>query len=395
MLKSAPRSGADQRTSLIKPARRRLDALQALRAFAAALVVLDHGAEFIMTRVLHAIEVPNAVYFFGALGVKLFFGISGFIILESARELPGGFGGAGEFMRRRIVRVVPLYWLVTLAYAIKQTIAGNSPAPHAWVQSLLFLPFADAHGQMRPIVGVGWSLNFELFFYVAFALSLLLPKRWGATAVGASLALWGTAGLLGCISPGAAIGTVQWGLLADAVLFFFIGGMAVGGLTHSMRVSGGGWLGFSGTVTLACCLVAGLAGAHWLDWIGDATANALALPICIGALALCALERPESAAKSPTQWLRRLWVAAGDASYSTYLIHTFTIAPLWALASRLGPSDRLTPIAWGLTMIPLATILGWLTYRLIEKPVTRLVGRLLLGQPGPKFGERSRRLGQV
>lgn len=360
-----------------RPAKRRLDALQALRAFAAALVVLDHGTEFMMTRVLGLAQVPDAVFFFGALGVKLFFGISGFIIMESARGLPAGLAGAGEFLRRRIVRVMPMYWLVTLAYAFKLTAVGSTPAPHAWVQSLLFLPFADANGQMRPIVGVGWSLNFEFFFYVSFALGMLLPRRWGETVMGLALAAFAGAGALGWIPHGEALGTVQWGLLADAILFFFIGGLGVAGLTHAARVAGRGLLGFTGTVTVSCGLVGLLAAARWFGWISDATANALALPLCIAALALCALERQDAQAQARSHRVRRIWVEAGDGSYSTYLVHTFAIAPLWALASHLGLAPASTPILWGLMLMPMATFLGWLAYRWVEKPVTRLAGRLL------------------
>jgi peptidoglycan/LPS O-acetylase OafA/YrhL len=75
---------------VVKAAHERLDTVQALRGIAALAVVCNH---------IPAIE-------HGAFGVDLFFVISGFIVCHVAAADPG------RFMAKRLIRVLPLYWLV-------------------------------------------------------------------------------------------------------------------------------------------------------------------------------------------------------------------------------------------------------------------------------------------
>ncbi len=79
----------------------------------------------------------------------------------------------GAFLRARAIRIVPLYWLATLLAAI---LAGTTNAGHL-LASLLFLPHAGPDGMGWPMLVQGWTLNFEAFFYAAFAASLVLPAR--------------------------------------------------------------------------------------------------------------------------------------------------------------------------------------------------------------------------
>jgi peptidoglycan/LPS O-acetylase OafA/YrhL len=46
------------------------------------------------------------------------------------------------------------------------------------VASLLFIPHEAGNGEMHPTLILGWSLNFEMFFYVIFALALGISRRW-------------------------------------------------------------------------------------------------------------------------------------------------------------------------------------------------------------------------
>ena len=127
---------------------------------------------------LRAIAVLSVIFFHagldaipgGYLGVDIFFVISGFIICFVADDRR-----PAEFMWDRIARVVPLYWLLTLAATavafidpslFKSTIAD----PALVLQSLLFIPFVKANLTMQPVLFVGWTLNYEMFFYLVFAL---------------------------------------------------------------------------------------------------------------------------------------------------------------------------------------------------------------------------------
>ncbi|OCX32515.1 hypothetical protein QU42_02965 [Bradyrhizobium sp. UASWS1016] len=154
-----------------------LSSIQYLRGIAAMMVVFFHA------------NGMTAEYFgstwspLGAAGVDIFFVISGFImwVTTGARRTPA------SFIQHRIVRVVPLYWCVTLALFSSWVIFRNStplPPLENLLKSLLFIPHISARtGQIEPLLIAGWTLNFEMFFYAIFALSLLLSGRYRAILV--------------------------------------------------------------------------------------------------------------------------------------------------------------------------------------------------------------------
>jgi exopolysaccharide production protein ExoZ len=113
----------------------------------------------------------------GSRGVDVFFVISGFIIAYIGTSKPE------QFFLRRLIRVVPFYWAATLFVFAVVVVAPQlfrsttSSVPHL-AASLLFIPREAANGEMQPTLLLGWSLNFELFFYVIFAVALAISRRW-------------------------------------------------------------------------------------------------------------------------------------------------------------------------------------------------------------------------
>lgn len=113
----------------------------------------------------------------GSRGVDVFFVISGFIIAYIGTSKPE------QFFLRRIIRVVPFYWAATLfVFAMVSVAPGLFHTTTASVRHLLaslaFLPHEAASGEMVPTLVLGWSLNYEMFFYVWFAISLRISPRW-------------------------------------------------------------------------------------------------------------------------------------------------------------------------------------------------------------------------
>jgi exopolysaccharide production protein ExoZ len=112
----------------------------------------------------------------GSRGVDVFFVISGFIIAYIGTSKPE------QFFVRRVVRVVPFYWAATafvfaaaaVAPSLFHSTTANVPQLLA---SLFFLPYQAASGEMVPTLILGWSLNYEMYFYVWFALSLWISPR--------------------------------------------------------------------------------------------------------------------------------------------------------------------------------------------------------------------------
>jgi peptidoglycan/LPS O-acetylase OafA/YrhL len=112
----------------------------------------------------------------GAHGVDVFFVVSGFIIAYVGARAPD------RFLLRRITRIVPAYWTATLAvFALAAFAPGLLHSTRADVVqllcSLLFIPRETTYGGVVPTLVLGWSLNYEMYFYGLFALSLLAAPR--------------------------------------------------------------------------------------------------------------------------------------------------------------------------------------------------------------------------
>lgn len=158
--------------------KRELINVQLLRALAALGVATVHIPGY-------QLALPWANY--GAVGVDIFFVISGFIMVYSSQRFFAVPGGGREFLTRRIIRIVPIYWLASCAlWGFYVLNAGNAPVVDwTWMASTLsFIPFGT-HNWL-PITIIGWTINYEMFFYLCFAIALIWPMRYalpGLTAV--------------------------------------------------------------------------------------------------------------------------------------------------------------------------------------------------------------------
>lgn len=105
--------------------------------------------------------------------MDIFFVISGFIIGMVAFL-------SHLLLQRRIIRVVTLYWLATLMLvALAVVLPGemNSTVVTAetLLKSMFFIPF-EMPLRIGPLLGQGWTLNYEIFFYLFVALTLWIFK---------------------------------------------------------------------------------------------------------------------------------------------------------------------------------------------------------------------------
>lgn len=113
----------------------------------------------------------------GNIGVPIFFVLSGFIMVYSTeRPVPSANSlyDVKQFLIKRIIRIIPLYYFLTILFLILEpnnTFLNDGII--RLVKVFLFLPL----GRLPPLY-VGWTLNYEMFFYLIFALSLLFFKRY-------------------------------------------------------------------------------------------------------------------------------------------------------------------------------------------------------------------------
>ena len=152
--------------------------LHLLRALAALGVVYFH-----ITSEAGLNLRPNI----GAHGVDVFFVISGFIISYIAAESPG------HFLTRRLIRIVPFYWAATLfvfgiALAFPSVLRSTQADVTQLICSMLFIPRETSYAGTVPTLVLGWSLNYEMYFYAVFACALALSRRWAPLLCVAAIA---------------------------------------------------------------------------------------------------------------------------------------------------------------------------------------------------------------
>lgn len=171
------------------PGAGKLRSVQALRAVAVGLVVCAHlsSPHGIEARYLDGPRLTRWMKFPTLIGVDLFFVVSGVIIMTTAWPTFSTPGAWHRFAYRRVTRIYPIYWLVTtLVLAVYLVRPGlvNSHSPHRpeIVPSFLILPQPG-----DPLVAVGWTLVYELYFYAVFTFALLFGRRWLPWIIGAWL----------------------------------------------------------------------------------------------------------------------------------------------------------------------------------------------------------------
>jgi exopolysaccharide production protein ExoZ len=327
--------------------------IQYLRGLAALLVLASHALLYPL------LSQPLVYGRLGWLGVILFFVISGFIMVTVTAG--GRFEGL-KFLRRRVQRVVPLYWVFTLVAAALALIAPQLFKTTVFdgqqlLLSLAFVPFYNpaSHG-IHPLYKLGWTLNYEMFFYVSFALLAMVTVRRRVMAL--------TIAYLGL----AIVGQV-WAP-EGAIAQFYTSYMPLAFIA-------GAWLGLAyieGRLARISSAMTGLVGALALvgivegfSWGGEAVEEIAAfagfLAFAIGAVAL--FVRYDG--KVPRFALME---RTGDASYSIYLAHIFAVALVAGVWLRLfgadGPGSGLA--ITGLSILGGVGI-GLVLYRFLEKPL--------------------------
>ncbi|MEZ5659014.1 MAG: acyltransferase [Burkholderiaceae bacterium] len=356
-----------------QPHARMLYGVQFLRFIAAMMVLIAQATLMVGDQLAHS---GGGHWGMGRAGVDIFFVISGFVMAVSSEKLVDRSGGWCIFAVRRLIRLVPMYWLATLAMLLV-SIALPSAGSHALpdfgyvAASLLFLPGHDADGQLQPLLAAGWTLNLQMFFYGTFALSLLLRQpalRFCGLAFAALAAL-----SLVRVPNGSALLFYQ-----DPLLIEFAFGMLVARVWRS---------GLGVRPWLAATLVTtGFLLLQQLEPIAFSQAYALSprflawgLPAMMIVLGTVFLEPALSPHLKATA--RRL----GDASYAIYLLHGLLISLIVASMARLGLIWPTTAVAVSMAA---AMIAASYIFRRIEAPLTRsLRGWLTPAPPMDPIGE--------
>lgn len=334
--------------------KKQLEFIQAIRGIAAVLVVYFHTS-----------HTPK----FGAFGVDIFFVLSGAVM---AMLMAQGSSGA-DFLLRRLVRIVPLYFLATTAaYAVSWLLpsartSGNIPTLIDYLKSIAFIPHEARNGEIVPVLGVGWTLNYEMAFYLCCAAACAVSLR--------HRALWaaGFVVLAACVAGRFFAGTPSGHFYSNPILLEFIAGLGVWTLCARLEfiqpralvampvVLALGFMAWSECTNLELLADAG-------EW-GRPLRHLLPAAVIVG----CAILAEGAFAKLQEPF-RRALILIGDASYAIYLTHVFVVGALSILLAKVAQLAVSSSLGASITVV-VSTLVGVAVYLWVELPVQRFLRR--------------------
>ena len=395
----------------------KLQSIQALRGLAALLVVFYHIRSLEIIGIAENGFTEQAwtggVFTNGYAGVDLFFVISGFIMVFVTRDAGTGVKAAADFLFARATRIYPVWWGFAgfmAAYMIGVhglsgmgkgwgAISRSEPLVPYLVKSFLLVPQPEF-----PILGVGWTLVHEMYFYAVFTVLMLLPRKllpfmlggWGAlivagTFLGSAVVFAGSYRdlvfypmtmefILGALAGYAVTKGFRWhnGVVTLLAMLWLLAALCYQGLETAFTLEWGRVLWFGLPSAL---LVYGLGGVDlqrrtaWLlpafaglvvtvalyqmfglhDASPDAARlSATILSVTVGAIAMMIVlwfgwllgQGAPDALRTMQPVFRHLLAAAvrlGDWSFSLYLCHMIVLSPLRRVFGAAGRIDFLKP----------------------------------------------------
>ncbi|WP_225865749.1 acyltransferase family protein [Dyadobacter aurulentus] len=344
----------------------KIDSIQVLRAIAALIVTVYHSKDVVAKNEPFKQEI-DFLFNSGPAGVALFFVISGFIMVYITQNTPSSPREIYQFMVKRFIRIWPTYAFMTLwFYYIHHGISGDSKSLTDLILSLLFIPIAhtDAPFYGYATLSVGWSLNYEIYFYLLIAISLFFGKnRWLVFSLMIAVTLVGIPVLAGyfTLKPDQApdFGAGYLNMITNPIIWNFVYGVVIGLIyihpgAHAFLSSLFSKKGLTSAVVLLVIwqyLSGFFGGLGPLQW-------------GFGACALFfAIIFHESATKSYfPAWL----VRKGDMSFSIYLIHMPVLVIIPIFFAKLGYPVFGSGTAMLFLSVSVTLILSGLSYQYLE-----------------------------
>ncbi len=346
---------------------RKVFSIQAIRAVAAALVVFFH-ARFFVDSYQATYGFAPALFFdfgvlrrFGGFGVDLFFVVSGFVVLYTTWHAPRTVAAMRAFIGRRLARIVPIYWLYTVfLVALAPRLFGQTMDFASVALSLLFIPYKPTGGNFAPILAVGWSLSYEMYFYILAALGLLLPRGAFIAGLGVYFAVCVLAPFF--LPPLAALPA----MMTNALVLEFYFGMLIcaaylrfGGIGR--RVGWGALAVGIGLLALAAGFSPPPEAFRGFVW-GIPAAGVVVWFI--------------SRERQGGFWEKPLWQALGASSYSLYLTHFILLPALGRLGFEAGLMPYLPADVYMVVTGIVCVVVGHGLYLGVERPLGRGVAAL-------------------
>lgn len=152
--------------------RKRLNLIQVLRAVAIIFVMFGHSNTLVYNQ--YSVDWLGMGSWGRTGGVDLFFVISGFMITYLYTNKIGVANQSVNFLKRRLLKIIPFYWLVTIGAAslffiFPQLGDASDRSLGKILTSMLFL-------NSDPTLVVAWSLTHIILFYIMFSIFITAPQ---------------------------------------------------------------------------------------------------------------------------------------------------------------------------------------------------------------------------
>lgn len=342
---------------------KRIYSLQVYRGLAALMVVLFHITNF--SRERFNVEFLGKTFSFGYVGVDFFFVLSGFIIYFVNRGQIGKPQELSKYLSKRLLRVYPIYWLVTTAKIVVLLLLPSFAKPYeTHVLVILKSYFLFPQQSNLPIIGAAWTLSHEVMFYLIFGLAIAFGIFWFRRI----FAMWGVSILAYQIIRVVIGPTFQSHYLLDFVfnernLEFLLGCLSAY-LVLNHQISYRLWaIGLGAVLFLLSSLFVNAGGA-----VGSYTLF-FGIPSFLIVTGSAALESKQQIhLPSPLIFL-------GDASYSIYLTHALFINICTLVLTKFDLMTRFGPTLPLLLLAVFSITGGCLVYLIVEKPLLSFINK--------------------
>lgn len=343
---------------------RKLQNLQILRGISALLVCCYHSRVFLNGD----IQFGEILFKMGFIGVPIFFIISGFIMVHTTKELSSNtFINVYNFLLKRVIRVVPLYYLCTILFLLVTNFRNFLDDGFVRVTKVfLFIPI----GKWPPL-DVGWTLNYEMFFYLLFGISFLFRKKRYVFIYFTIIVLIFIVPLI--INEPIILYPYYYrfaktylDLIINPLLLFFLLGVFFGNTIVFFNLNNKLFKIYSSLAITIFILL-------YFNYIDFFQAD---LIIC-GLLVHSTLLLDYANIKLP---MPKIFIYFGDISYSIYLVHLIIIIYLPQFLTKIGLIQFINPKIIFLLIIILTIVSSAILNEFIEKRFTKYLKNKLIRQ---------------
>lgn len=329
----------------------KIESLQVLRAFAAIFVVINHLWGEYNTSLSESLGL-NII---GDFGVDAFFILSGFIMCYKTREGSRlGFSTGIDFMLKRIERIYPIFLIMLVPFILLYLRETHPIKLYEIIGNVFLLPSFTSSPTYHMLIGPSWSLVYEMFFYIVYAVVMMMVKnkrQLVICSVGFLTLMVLTVDSFSLQGPQLGWSNFSY-MIGDPLMINFAMGCLYAQLflrLQHIKIS----------IPLATILIfAFFILGMWLNERGIARFFSFGLPAMAIVAVFSLMESSESS-------FYRTLVYLGNASYSIYITHFFIqVCALIIFAHRAYNKD-----AFGILFSIISVLAACLFYSFIEKKI--------------------------